>query len=50
MKQLAIGAFGTLTSLSLAQLSHIAAICAGFGTFAWMVTQIVLAIRNQRKK
>ena len=49
MKSLAnivIGAVGLIGSLTLPEL---AATCAGFGTFAWMLVQCYLALRKAQR-
>lgn len=45
-----VGIIGTLGATVLPSLSQSAAIFAGLATGVWMVTQTVIAIKNNSKK
>ena len=45
-----VGIIGTLGAVTLPPLSESAAIFAGLATGVWMITQTVIAIKNNTKK
>lgn len=49
MKQGAIGTAGTLASLVLENVNHLAAIAAGLLTAAWMARQLWLSFREKKR-